>query len=74
MFDSLDIRAQPVATVGAAGNVTTTANTSASGAGGVFGDLADLFGSSNNSTSGLVSQPPQPVPQQPIPQDVCLTC
>ena len=57
MFDSLDVRTQPVATAGIS---TAAANTSASG--GVFGDLADLFGSSNNT--GLVSHTVQTTPQQ----------
>ena len=57
MFDSLDVRTQPVAPAGIS---TAAANTSASG--GVFGDLADLFGSSNNT--GLVSHTAQTTPQQ----------
>ena len=62
MFDSLDVHTQPVATTTATTNTATTANMS-SASGGVFGDLVDLFGTSNNTSSGLLSQPPQASPQ-----------
>ena len=60
MFDSLDVHTQPVATttstnVAAAAPTATTSSTS----GGLFGDLVDLFGSNNNTASGLFSQPAQ---------------
>jgi len=54
LFDSLDVRTQPVAT-----SSTTTSNTSG---GGLYGDLADLFGGSAPSTSN--STPAPSVPSQ----------
>ena len=62
MFDSLDIRTQPVATATTTNTVAAAppaANTSST-SGGLFGDLVDLFGSNN---SGSFSQAPQPAPQ-----------
>ena len=65
MFDSLDMRTQPVATMATTTVATAAANTSsASGGGGVFGDLVDLFGSNNNTAGSLASHTPQTIPQQ----------
>lgn len=63
MFDSLGVRTQPVATTAATAVITTVSTQSPASAGGVFGDLVDLFGSNNNTTSGSVSQTPQTAPQ-----------
>ena len=62
LFNSLDIHTQPVATT-ATTTVTTAMSTSSSASGGAFNDLVDLFGSSNSSITGLVSQIPQTAPQ-----------
>ena len=67
MFDSLDVRTQPVATMATTATttavVTTPPNTLSSSGGGVFGDLVDLFGSNNNTAGSLTSHTPQTNPQ-----------
>ena len=61
MFDSLDVHTQPVATTTSTNVAAATAPaaTTSSTSGGLFGNLVDLFGSNNNTASGLFSQPAQ---------------
>jgi len=63
MFDSLNVRTQPVATTTATTAITTANTQSSASVGGMFGDLVDLFGSNSNTTGGSVTQTPQTIPQ-----------